>query len=147
MQRVDSGAINLNHGDAQGVKSPTDVGSAKAKDEKAPLSEIIEVLNERFGTEFSKEDRLFFEQIKEKAVKNPKMIDTALSNPLDKFQLGIKKMIADLMIERMLAVDCSPSGAAVYLKSGNSEEFFIRAGASTEPLQPSEMAVHIRQRF
>ena len=53
----------------QCVKSPTEVGTGKAKDEKAPLSEIIEVLNERFGTQFTEEDRLFFQQIKEKACK------------------------------------------------------------------------------
>ena len=40
-----------------GVYSSTDVGTGKAKDEKAPLSEIISVLNERFGTEFDEEDR------------------------------------------------------------------------------------------
>ncbi|MBS1787184.1 MAG: putative DNA binding domain-containing protein [Acidobacteria bacterium] len=101
LQRIYSGEIDLNEGDAEGVKSPTDVGTGKAKEEKAPLSEIIEVLNERFGTNFSEEDRLFFEQIKEKAVKNPKFIDTALSNPLDKFQLGIKKLLESLMIERL----------------------------------------------
>ncbi len=101
LQRVYSGEIDLNEGDSEGVKSPTDVGTGKAKEDKAPLSEIIEVLNERFGTNFSEEDRLFFEQIKEKAVKNPKFIDTALSNPLDKFQLGIRKLLESLMIERL----------------------------------------------
>jgi type I restriction enzyme R subunit len=65
------------------------------------LSEIIEVLNERFGTEFTEEDRLFFQQIKEKAVKNEHVIQTALANPLDKFELGIRKLIEDFMIERM----------------------------------------------
>jgi type I restriction enzyme R subunit len=65
------------------------------------LSEIIEVLNERFGTQFTEEDRLFFQQIKEKAVKNEQVIQTALANPLDKFELGIRKLIEDFMIERM----------------------------------------------
>ncbi|CAN5513069.1 hypothetical protein BH18VER1_BH18VER1_03090 [soil metagenome] len=59
------------------------------------------MLNDRFGTEFTEEDRLFFEQIKEKAVKSQKVIDTALSNPLDKFQLGVKKLIEDLMVQRL----------------------------------------------
>src|SRR5437667_2468695 len=83
------------------VKSPTEVGTGKAKDEKVPLSEIIQVLNERFGTQFTEEDRLFFQQIKEKAVKNEQVIQTALANPLDKFELGIRKLIEDFMIERM----------------------------------------------
>jgi len=59
------------------------------------------VLNERFGTQFTEEDRLFFQQIKEKACKNNEVIQTALANPLDKFELGIRKLIEDFMIERM----------------------------------------------
>ena len=47
------------------------------------------------------EDRLFFEQIKEKAVVNEKIINTATANSLDKFELGIKKMIESLMIQRI----------------------------------------------
>lgn len=62
---------------------------------------LIEVPNERFGTQFTEEDRLFFQQIKEKAVKNEQVIQTALANPLDKFELGIRKLIEDFMIERM----------------------------------------------
>jgi len=29
------------------------------------------------------------------------VIQTALANPLDKFELGVRKMVEDLMIERM----------------------------------------------
>jgi type I restriction enzyme R subunit len=101
LQRIYAGPIDLKLGDAQGVKSPTEVGTAEAKDERAPLSKIIEVLNERFGTQFTEEDRLFFQQIKEKACKNEQIIKTALANPLDRFQMGIRKLIEDLMIERM----------------------------------------------
>ncbi len=101
LERVFSGAITLKEGEAQYVKSPTEVGTGKAQDEKLPLSEIIQVLNERFGTQFTEEDRLFFQQIKEKACKDQQVIKTALANPLDKFELGIRKLIEDLMIERM----------------------------------------------
>ncbi len=100
-ERVMSGSIVMEDGEIYTVKSPTDVGTGKAKDEKKPLSEIIEVLNDRFGTTFTEEDRLFFEQIKEKAVNNETIIQTASANPLDKFELGIKKMIETLMIQRI----------------------------------------------
>jgi len=101
LQRVFSGAIEVKEGEPQYVSGPTDVGTGKAKEEQAPLSEIIEVLNERFGTQFSEEDRLFFQQIKERACNSEQVVRTALANPLDKFELGIRKMIEDLMIERM----------------------------------------------
>jgi type I restriction enzyme R subunit len=102
LERVSSGAIALHEGEPVGVKSPTDVGTGKAKDEKAPLSEIIDVLNDRFGTEFTEEDRLFFEQIKERAAKNEQIIKTARANPqFEKFSLGIRKLIEEMMIQRM----------------------------------------------
>jgi type I restriction enzyme, R subunit len=101
LERVFSGPIELKDGDAPGVKSPTDVGTGKAKEDKVPLSEIIKVLNERFGTDFTEEDRLFFAQIKERAVQNQQVIKTALANPLDKFALGIRKLVEELMIQRM----------------------------------------------
>jgi type I restriction enzyme R subunit len=88
-------------GDTYGVKSPTAVGTSKSKDENKPLSEIIQALNDRFGTDFTEEDRLFFEQIKEKAAKDDKVIQTAKANTLEKFKLGIQDLIKDLMVQRM----------------------------------------------
>ena len=84
-----------------GVKSPTAVGTSKAKDENKPLSEIIQALNDRFGTDFAEEDRLFFEQIKEKASRDERVIQTAKANTLEKFELGIQELIKDLMVQRM----------------------------------------------
>ena len=105
LERVSSGAIEIKDGEAQYIKSPVEVGTGKAKDEQAPLSEIIEVLNERFGTQFTEEDRLFFQQIKEKACNSEQIVRTALANPLDKFELGTRKFIEELMIERMAEND------------------------------------------
>ena len=70
-----------------------------------PLSEIIDALNERFGTDFTEEDRLFFEQIKERAAKDERIIQTAKANNLDKFELGIRKILESLMMQRMAEND------------------------------------------
>jgi len=101
LQRLSSGPIEHREGDPEGVRSPVDVGTGKAKDQKAPLSEIIEILNERFGTNFTEEDRLFFQQITERATKNPQVIQLRQANPFDKFQLGLRKMIEEFMVQRM----------------------------------------------
>jgi type I restriction enzyme R subunit len=101
LERIYSGEITLNEGEPEGVKSPTDVGTGKAKDEKVPLSEIIKVLNERFGTNFTDEDRFFFEQIREKATANEQVVKLRRANPFDKFQLGLRQLIEDLMVQRM----------------------------------------------
>ncbi|MFN7536194.1 MAG: type I restriction endonuclease subunit R [Burkholderiales bacterium] len=105
LQRVSSGSIELKVGEPEGVFSPTAVGTGKAKEEQAPLSEIIHVLNQRFGTAFTEEDQLFFDQIKARATSNSQVIQTAMANPLDKFQLGVRKLIEDLMIQRMAEND------------------------------------------
>lgn len=105
LQRVSSGPIELKVGEPEGVYSPTNVGTGKAKEEKAPLSEIIQALNERFGTTFSEEDRLFFHQIMLRATHDPQVVQTAMANPLDKFQLGVHKLIESLMVQRMMEND------------------------------------------
>jgi len=101
MQNLGEDAISLLAGESPGVASLSEAGTGRLDDEKKALSEIIEVVNQRFGTEFTDEDRLFFEQIKEKAVKNDEIRKTAQANPLDKFQLGVRKLIEDFMIQRM----------------------------------------------
>ncbi len=101
LQRIYSGEITLKEGEPEGVKSPTDVGTGKAKEEKVPLSEIIKILNERFGTNFTDEDRFFFEQIREKATANEQVVKLRRANPFDKFQLGLRQLIETLMVQRM----------------------------------------------
>jgi type I restriction enzyme, R subunit len=58
--------VTLQYGEAQYVRSPTEVGTGKAQDEKLPLSQIIQVLNDRFGTQFTDEDRLSSSRSKRK---------------------------------------------------------------------------------
>jgi type I restriction enzyme R subunit len=148
LERVSSGAIEVADGEAQQVRSPTDVGTGKAKDERAPLSEIIELLNERFGTRFAEADRLFFQQIKEVAVHDDRVVQTALANPLDKFQLGVRKLIEDLMIERLAdsdkivtryMADRDFQGAAYPILAREIFEA-IRAAAASVAISPASAA-------
>ena len=105
LQRVSSGAIHLRDGEGVYVTSPTEVGTGDPEEEKAPLSEIIEHLNDRFGTDFTDEDRLFFEQVTAHAVNREAVRRMALVNPLEKFTLGIRPEIQRLMMERMAGND------------------------------------------
>jgi type I restriction enzyme R subunit len=105
LQKTHTGGLNLKDGDFVEVTSPTDVGSRQAKEEKAPLSEIIDVLNAKFGTNFTEEDRLFFEQIRTKAANNEQVVLLRRANPFDKFQLGLKQILEDLMVQRMVDND------------------------------------------
>lgn len=67
----------------------------------SPISE--KQLPARFASpaEFNEEDRLFFEQIQEKARNTDRIVKLRQANPFDKFQLGLRQMIEDLMIQRI----------------------------------------------
>jgi len=48
---------------------------------------------------------------------------------------------------QILAVECSPSRVPIYVKDGQLEHFFIRAGNSTSELQGTQAQEYIRLRF
>ncbi|MEZ4225972.1 MAG: type I restriction endonuclease [Polyangiaceae bacterium] len=101
LQKVREGSIVLTVADGGVVKGLTDVGTRAATDEKAKLSEIIEVLNDRFGTDFTKADQLFFDQVIEEAKADGEMVQQAHANDLDNFSLAAKQKVQDLMIARL----------------------------------------------
>ena len=105
LQRVSSGALAIAEEPGVYVTSPKEVGTGDPEEDKAPLSEIIERLNDRFGTDFSEEDRLFFEQVKERAVGKDEVRRMAQANTYEKFALGVRPEIGKLMIERMAEND------------------------------------------
>jgi len=71
------------------------------QDEEIRLSELIEMLTERFGTEFTQADQLFFDQIQEEAVADEKLRQSAAVNTVDDFRYVFSKAFEGLVIERM----------------------------------------------
>ncbi len=101
LQKIKEGSIDLvtgEHGELDGL---SEAGMKRAKEEKAPLSEIIDVLNERFGTEFTEADRLFFEQIEAELMEDEKLQTQAKVNKIDTFKYAFEEMFIDKLIERM----------------------------------------------
>ena len=105
LQRVSSVAIAIAEEPGVYVTSPKEVGTGDPEEDTAPLSEIIERLNDRFGTDFTDEDRHFFEQVKERAVRKDEVRRMAQANTYEKFALGVRPEIGKLMIERMAEND------------------------------------------
>ena len=101
LQRVSQVSIAIAEGGGVYVTGPGEMGSGDPEDEQAPLSEIIERLNERFGTSFTDEDRLFFEQVRERAVRDEDVRNLASANTFEKFALGLRPQLEKLMIGRM----------------------------------------------
>ena len=101
LQQMTEGSINLAEGDADPLKGPTDVGTARAPDEDVTLSSLIDKLNERFGTDFTEADQLFFDQIRISAEQDEKIVEAARANNLANFSSYLERMLDELFIDRM----------------------------------------------
>jgi len=102
LTKTHDGSVALTPGEAATVSGPTDVGTGRAKeDDRARLSEIVEVLNERFGTDFTREDQLLFEQIVGDLKTDENLADQARNNSLDQFKLAFDPKGMAAVIARM----------------------------------------------
>ncbi len=101
LQKISEGSIDLSTGEADPLKGPTEVGTGKNNEEEITLSSLIEKLNERFGTEFTLADQLFFDQIMETALNNETLKEAANVNTMENFSYVFNKMLEGLFIERM----------------------------------------------
>lgn len=100
LEKISEGSIDLKVGEADAVYGPSEVGTGQA-DEEVRLSLLVEKLNERFGTEFTLADQLFFEQVRETAVANEQLRQAAAVNSLENFEPVFKKQLENLFMERM----------------------------------------------
>ena len=101
LQKISEGSISLREGKARALDGPTEVGSGAAREEALPLSQLIDIVNERFGTDFNPADQLFFDQIVEAAVSDDGLRQAAAVNAEDKFELVFGNLLERLFVERM----------------------------------------------
>ncbi len=100
------------------VSGPAETGTRRAEEEKAPLSQIIEILNEHHGMNLGEEDRLFFQQVVAKATNDEQFRILAAANEYDKFELAVHAMIDNIMVQML-----SSNGALVnkYMTDGDAK--------------------------
>ncbi len=101
LQKIREGSIDLVKGEESGINGLTEAGIKRVKEEKAHLSEIIDVLNERFGTEFEDADRLFFEQIETELVQDETLKTQAKVNKIDTFKYAFENLFLSKLVDRM----------------------------------------------
>ena len=101
LQKISEGSIALESGKTGEVDGPTEVGTGSSQEEKIELSQLIDILNERFGTNFTSGDQLFFDSIKETAVVDTELKEFALANTLENFEYIFSKKLDHLFIDRM----------------------------------------------
>jgi type I restriction enzyme R subunit len=101
LQKISEGSISLQEGQARPLDGPKEVGSGLLRAEEVSLSQLIDLVNERFGTDFNQADQLFFDQIVEAAVTDDGLRQAAAVNPEDKFELVFRNLLERLFVERM----------------------------------------------
>ena len=101
LQKISEGSISLSDGLGKPLDGPTEVGSGVKRDQAVPLSRLIDVINERFGTDFTDADQYFFDQIVQAAMEDETLQQAAAVNPEDKFSLVFNRVLESLFVERM----------------------------------------------
>ena len=101
LQKISEGSISLQEDEARPVDGPSEVGSGMVRSDRISLSQLIDALNERFGTDLNQADQLFFDQIVEAAMADVSVRQAAAVNPGEKFDLVFKGLLQNLFAERM----------------------------------------------
>ena len=101
LQKISEGSISLKEGTVQPLDGPKEVGSGIVREEDVPLSQLIDLVNERFGTDFNQADQLFFDQIIEAAVSDDGLLQAAAVNPEERFALVFRNLLERFFVERM----------------------------------------------
>ena len=101
LQKISEGAIELQIAEGPPIYGPSAVGTGMGHELKIELSELIGILNERFGTDFKPADQLFFDSIREDAVADSELQQVALANTRENFGYVFLRALEGLFIDRM----------------------------------------------
>jgi type I restriction enzyme R subunit len=82
----------------------TGAGST-SEEERARLSSLIDVLNEKFGLGLTAADQLYFEQLEEALIEDPVLAQQARANTEDNFTFGFNSTYEGAVIDRQTSND------------------------------------------
>ena len=89
---ADTGEVKTIFGDGMGKRHDPDV---------EPLSMIVDLLNERYGTNLGEADQLLFDQFEETWAADPDLAAQARNNTIDNFRLVFAPKFMGTVIGRM----------------------------------------------
>jgi type I restriction enzyme R subunit len=102
MDKTYDGAVILPVGETQVLTGPTSVGTDKPKDEAvSPLSEVIDLINERFGTDFTETDKLLMVQVVNDLARDQGLADQARTNTMTNFSHAFNPAAMEAVITRV----------------------------------------------
>jgi type I restriction enzyme R subunit len=92
--------IALGGDELPGLEGPAEIGTLEVRDEpKAPLSELIERINQIFGADLGPEAMLTIEQVQEKMVANETLAKQAKANSIENYRHGFDPAFLDALVE------------------------------------------------
>ncbi len=101
LQKIGEGDLVLQVQGQHALDPTTEAGIKKEKEEKEKLSNIINVLNTKYGTQFSDADKLYFDQIEQALFENDELKIRAKSNPIENFKYAFEEVFIQTLIDRM----------------------------------------------
>jgi type I restriction enzyme R subunit len=101
LQKISEGSISLKGENKYKLEGPDEVGTSMVREDPVAFSRLIDIINDRFGTDFNQADQYFFDQVVETAILDENLINAAEVNPEDKFELVFKNLLENLFIERI----------------------------------------------
>jgi type I restriction enzyme R subunit len=117
LQRIAEQNIVMESQSVYELEGGGQAGIRLSKEEQTELSEIINVLNKKFGTDFSDADKLLFDQIYEDLIADNSLATQAKSNSIENFKFGFDDKFMDASINRM------EQNQDIFAKMMNDKEF------------------------
>jgi type I restriction enzyme, R subunit len=101
LEKISEGEIGLRVGENGTVAGPVAVGTGAANHERVELSRLIDLINDRFGTQFTLADELFFEQVRTEAAADETLQVAARANTLENFRHVFDTALQGIFVDRV----------------------------------------------
>jgi len=101
IQKTYEGRISLPKGEGKLEPRREKIHSSSQEEQLEPLSQIIKELNDRFGTDFTEEDKVFIKQFEERLAQDPVLENSARVNTPENFRLTFENTARELLHDMM----------------------------------------------
>lgn len=95
LQQIWKGKIKLERGNGEVEPIGAKSGYGPGPEEIEPLSQIIRELNERFGTDFTEEDKVFIENLEQKLAGDQALVAAVRTNTPENARLAFDYVASD----------------------------------------------------
>jgi hypothetical protein len=99
-QETFSGSVSLTAEQGELSTFPGEGKGRQHEPDIEPLSQIVQILNERFGMELGEADQLLFDQYEREWLDDPELAAQARENTKENFALVFERKFIDTMVQR-----------------------------------------------